>query len=153
MDKDSVLRPIQVRFTEPADVEAYGDGWHTYDELQMITLPARVLIPLENEIGVPLPEVMTGVRVSSVFGDTAAAWLALRFEGHAVPFAEFNPVITLATWRRKPAEAEAPGKDEEPTPESADPPAPAPSPIQVNSSDPLDIVSLPIMPATGSSSS
>lgn len=144
----ALIKAMQVRFVAPEDVERYGDDWHTYDELAIVTTPAKALMLLEGEIGAPLTEVMNGMRVSSVFGDTCAAWIALRMEGHSVPFADFNPAILLAEWRVKLDDEEATmGKDVESTPATeADPPPVSSSPA--HSTDPADIVSLPIMEPT-----
>lgn len=147
MDKSGVIAPLQVRFVDPEDIEKYGDDWYTYDELDIITTPAKTLMLLEGEIGAPLAQVMDGVRESSIFGDTAGAWLALRFAGKSVKFSEFNPAIMLAQWRSKPAE-EAPGKAEGPEIQT---PAPVKRPRSGNSStpapstDPVDTVTLQIM--------
>lgn len=98
--KDALIGPMEVRFTEPADVEKYGADWYTYDELAIVTRPARELVALEMELGVPLASVLDGFRASTVLGDLAAAWLAYRAAGNALPFAEFNPAIMLAEWRK-----------------------------------------------------
>jgi hypothetical protein len=114
--KDNLMKPLQVRFTEPDDVAAYGDDWYLYDELALVTRPARELMALEMEIGAPLTTVMDGVRESSIFGDTAAAWLAMKAAGSDVPFARFNPVIMLAEWRVLPVAepGKAPAEDSAP---------------------------------------
>lgn len=137
MYADALIRPIQVRFVAPDDIEAYGDDWHTYDEAAILALPARELILLEKEMDTPLIDVMNGVRKNSIFGDTCSAWLALKAGGHAVTFADFNPAIALAEWRAAPV---VPGKD------------PVSSPAPMPSGDP-DIVLLPTMPAMESSPS
>jgi hypothetical protein len=92
MNKESLLKPMEVRFTEPADIERYGADWHTYDELAIVTQPAKVLVPLELEIGAPLVVAMDGFRESSVYGDSVAAWLALHFvEPGKAPAAVSDP--------------------------------------------------------------
>jgi hypothetical protein len=163
MNKKALLAPLQVRFTEPADVEQYGDGWFTYDELALVTTPARDLMRLEAELGVPLVDVMRGVRESSVLGDTAAAWVALRQSGADIAFEGFSPAIMLAEWRKAPE----PAADEDPkdhgavylpTPEdlAAEAPefletAPDPTPIYSDTA-PADTIVLPIMPVAESPS-
>jgi hypothetical protein len=136
--RDSLIEPLQVRFTEPEDIEKYGADWYVYDELMFVTKPARELIPLEMEIGAPLATVMDGVRESSVFGDTAAAWLAMRAAGQAVPFAEFNPIIMLAQWRKMPKgePGKAPAEDS----------APADSAPTSTGTPATDVVTLPTSP-------
>jgi hypothetical protein len=111
MDKTALLKPLQIRFTEPADIEAYGDDWHTYDELDLVTRPARDLIRLEAEIGITLVDAMRGVREDSALGNTVCAWLAVRAGGSNVAFAEFSPAIMLAQWRTRPEDEEVPKED------------------------------------------
>lgn len=162
MNRDALLKPLQVRFTEPADADAYGSDWWTYDELALVTMPARDLIPLEAELGITLVDMMSGVRASSVVGDTAAAWIAIRMAGQPLPFDKFSPAIMLAEWRSKPEEVETPKEDGAvslPTPEdlATDTPefletAPDPTPIY-SVTAPADSVVLPIMPAAESPSS
>jgi hypothetical protein len=125
MEKDAVLEPMEVRFTEPADVEKYGAAWHRYDELALISLPARELIKLESEIGSPLIDVMRGFRRDSGFGLLAASWLAVR----TVPFDQFNPVVMLAEWRIAEKDVDA-GKGSDPD-VSTDTPSTTPKPDTV----------------------
>lgn len=109
------LDPIEVRFSEEGgDRERYGDRWYRYDEAALIRLPAREQIKLEREIGTTLVSVMNGVRISSTFGDLAAAWLAVRAADPllAGSFDDFEPLIKLAEWRA--AEDEDQGKAPEP---------------------------------------
>jgi hypothetical protein len=130
--REQALRPLQVRFTEPADVEEYGDGWFTYDELAILTTSARELIEIEQQIGVALPRVLDSIRAEQVFGDLASAWIAVRASGNPVPFDRFSPMIMLADWRIRPDdETESPGKS---------------SPPGTGGSGQPDTVSLPIMP-------
>jgi len=160
MNKSALLQPLQVRFTEPADVERYGSDWYTYNELVLVTTPARDLVRLEAELGMTLVDMMRGVRESSVLGDTAAAWVAMRQAGSDIPFESFSPAIMLAEWRTAPA-VEAPKEPESvslPTPEDLDTEAPefletAPDPTPISSDTaPAATVVLPIMPVAGSPS-
>jgi hypothetical protein len=161
MEKSALLRPMQVRFTEPRDVERYGDGWHTYDELALVTTPARDLIRLEARLGLTIVDAMRGMRESSVLGDTAAAWLALQMGGSEIPFEDFSPAIMLAVWREKPVDEDpkdAPGAVSPMTPEDLASEAPAYSetglvPTNIDyGTTPLDSVVLPTIPLAGSSS-
>ena len=136
-NRDSLIAPMEVRFVEPDDVEKYGGDWHTYDELAIVTTPAKKLIEWESEVGSSLANVMDGFRQSSVFGDTVAAWLALVMDGKRVPFADFTPLIMLAEWRIKKVEApkEPAADSDQTTPTVPEPP-----------SEPGPIVILPISP-------
>lgn len=145
----SLLKPMRLRFTHPDDVAAYGDRWLVYDEAAWTMLPARTLMKLEIEIGIPLVDVMTGVRQSSTFGDMAAAWLAMELDPQYVapPFSEFNPIVMMIEWDRVPVDEES-GKDEGPSlPASA--PDPVPDGSASTATSPTDTVSLPNMPVSG----
>jgi hypothetical protein len=133
MDKNAVISPLRFRFTEQRDVEKYGSDWYVYDELNIITAPARVLIPLEREMEMAITDVMDGVRNSSVLGDTGAAWLAMYFAGKHTPWSEFNPCSMLLEWEANPEGKAAAGE--------SDTPAPA--------TDATDTVSLPTLPVGG----
>jgi hypothetical protein len=160
MDKDALLKPLQVRFTQPADIERYGGGWHTYDELALVTTPARDLMRLEARLGITLVDMMRGVRESSVLGDSAAAWVALQQEGSDLPFEDFSPAIMLAEWRTKPEDEQGPkdgtGEPSLPTPEDLVSGAPEFSETEYApetgpaATGPGATVVLPIMPAAGS---
>lgn len=162
MDKTALLKPLQVRFTEPDDIERYGADWHTYDELALVTTPARDLMRLEAELGITLVDAMRGVRESSVLGDTAAAWIAVRAGGSNVSFEEFSPAIMLAVWRTKPEDEEVPKEDPGvvllPTPEDLASEAPEfsetdpPQPYAGNGTAPGDTVVLQTMPVGESGS-
>lgn len=115
---DNLLR-LEFRFQEEADIERFGVDWHLYDEQAIVRSNARELMRLEGEIGAPLVDVLNGVRQDSVFGDTCAAFLALRMGGNDVKFAEFEPAIMLTEWRL--AAPVAPGKAS--TPATGTPPA------------------------------
>lgn len=148
MDRNFLLPPHEVRFTEPADVEKYGADWYVYDELAIVTRPARELVPIELEIGAPLTTAMDGFRESSVFGDSVAAWLAVRAAGKDIAWADFEPAIMLAEWRQQPmpqsiASWNIPGK------EAAEDSAPADSAPTTTATESMDIVRLPTMPAAG----
>jgi hypothetical protein len=155
----ALLQPLRVRFTDPQDVELYGDRWWVYDERTFTRLPARTLMAYETEIGAPLADMMTGVRASSAWGDMTAVWVALKLAlGDDAPaYAEFNPITMMIEWEPVPAEDLEPGKDEtpaaslEPGGRATDAPS---GPVQVLDAplqpptSPTDTVSLPIMPVS-----
>jgi hypothetical protein len=103
MEKHEALPAIEMKFTDPADVEKFGEDWYTYDEKSLITRPARELMVMEHALGIGLFDVMNGVRARTVLGDTAAAWIAVREKDPelAGDFNEFNPVTMLIIWRGK----------------------------------------------------
>jgi hypothetical protein len=123
MDARKALAAVEFRFGDPADIERFGDRWFRYSESDLIRLPARSLIHLEGQLGMPIVEVMNGMRLSTVLGDTSAAWLGIHAEDPdlAGPFDEFNPITMLITWRK----AQSEGKDEARTePEEIEPDLP-----------------------------
>jgi len=145
----SLLRPLRFRFTHAADIQEYGDDWHVYNEAEWTALPARELMRYEIEIGIPLVDVMDGVRKSSAFGDLAASWLALKLEGSALRFSDYNPHVMMIEWERVPQDETEPedvSEGKAPAPESSEGSAPADSP-QGNTS-PMAPVVLQQLPAT-----
>jgi len=103
---------MRFRFTEPADVEAYGDRWWIYDEAVIVRLPARELIRLEAEIDMAMPVVMNQMREDLTMGTLAATWLAIRLEDPdlAGRFDDYSPVVLLTEWAKVP-EPETPKAD------------------------------------------
>lgn len=155
MQEQEAMDPVEFRFTYSEDIELYGDGWYLYSEVDLIRLPARELIELEGQLGMPLPDVMNGMRLSTVLGDTAASWLGVRAARAdlAGPFDEFNPRTMLITWRKA-----TPGKDQEPmAPEETEPAMPelegadflGPDPRLPRRSDLADTVVLSTSPTSG----
>jgi len=155
MDARTALAPVEFRFTDEGDVATYGDRWYRYAETDLIRLPARTLIQLEADLGMPIVDVMNGMRLSTVLGDTAAAWLGVRAEDpeRAGPFDQFNPITMLIHWRKAVDE----GKDEAPTEQEVTPDAPAtpalpdgfspvPGPWHREISDPAPTVTLQTLP-------
>jgi hypothetical protein len=141
------LDPLEFRFTDPEDIEKYGDEWFTYDEARYLRMRARDLISLEGKIGSPMVVVMNGVRNSTTLGDTVAAWLGVRArnKGTAGPFDDFNPITNLIEWRDA-----AEGKEEAPEvtePALPDPDAPITGRYENTNSVPMDTVALPNLPA------
>lgn len=151
MDASKALPPLEFQFTDPADVALYGDRWYRFSEADLIRTPARELVKLETELGMPIVDAMNGMRMSSTLGDLAGAWLGVRDYDPklAGSFDEFNPMTLAITWRS--AEVD-PGK--EPGQEADTPPPPADgSPhtalSQIEISDPADSVALPTLPVVG----
>jgi hypothetical protein len=101
MDERQALDPVEFQFGE-LDQLTYGNGWYRYAEADLIRLPARTLIELEGALGMPIVDVMNGMRMSTVLGDTAAAWLGVREVDPklAGPFDQFNPITMLIKWRK-----------------------------------------------------
>ncbi len=125
MDINRALAPLQFRFVHDKDVQKYGPDWFRYSEADFIRRPARELIELEGELGMPIVDVMNGVRAGSALGDTAGAWLGVRETDPdlAGPFDEFNPVTMMIEWRGSQADVDT-GKGEgttEPDPPPATP--------------------------------
>jgi hypothetical protein len=156
MDASKIYKPVEFRFTDPADVAAYGDQWYRYAEGDLVRKSARELIELEGMLGMPILDVMNGMRASTILGDTACAWLGVRAvdEKLAGSFDDFNPIALLIEWR-----PEDPGKAKAGTAEEATPDAPATpeepdtdSPVLVRSrtdtSENTDTVVLPTLPIT-----
>ncbi len=141
----SIWEPMEFQFTEPEDVKAYGDRWYSYSEPALIRRPARELLQLEAHLGLPLVDVMNGMRVSATIGTLAAAWIGVRdFDVKlAGDFDDFNPLTLTITWRLAVVDE---GKDEStdtPPPPDAGPPPDTSAP---GTSDLKDIVTLPTLP-------
>lgn len=142
------------RFRNEADRDKYGDRWFKYDESSVLLRSARELISLETDLGMPLVAVMNGFRESTVLGDTAVAWIAMRDVDPAIAgeFDKFDPVSMMIEWVQENPEPE--GK--------SDPPANTPEPVDSDSQMDTDsdtgtsvqtaTVILPVMPISGSSS-
>jgi len=109
MDKDSLVDDLQFRFA-PEDREAYGGDWHTYSELDMISMRGRDLMQLEALFGVPMPDLMRAFRADATYATMAVAWIAA---GRPVEWREFNPLIMQLEWRAKPI-GDEPGKSQVP---------------------------------------
>jgi hypothetical protein len=156
MNKSKLMDPVEFRFTDPQDVEQYGDRWYRYAEEDLARFPARTLIELEGALGMPIVDVMNGMRASTVLGDTAAAWIGVRAVDPQLAggFDSFNPLTLLIEWR--PArEGKAPAttapEDAEPVATQAPPDGGSPEedPSQSRTSAPTDTVTLPILPVVG----
>jgi hypothetical protein len=165
----SLLKPLRFRFTDAQDIADYGERWYIYDESAITSMRARDLMPLEQELGLPLADVMNGVRQSSIMGDMAGAWLALKldpeFGDKAPAFADFNPVVMLLKWSAVPAEEMEAGKEETSSGGQAElepggspdmpPSAPVMLPVESATDDTFQTatVSLVSMPVSGSPTS
>lgn len=153
MRASQVMGPVEFQFTDPDDVAKYGDRWYRYSEAELIRRPARVLVQLEAELGMPLVDAMNGMRMSSVLGDLACSWIGVRDYDPklAGAFDEWSPLTFLITWR-KPAVEE--GKAEQPESEADTPPPPADGspdtgPSRPETSEPTDMVVLQTSPVAG----
>lgn len=169
MTSSSLIKPLRFRFTDPEDVSLYGERWYVYDEDKIVHQRARVLMELEQEMGLPISDVMNGFRSSSAMGDMAGAWLAMKLDpdyGDKAPaFQDFNPLVMMIKWQVIPVEDLEPGKEEsssgepvalEPggspdTPPSV--PAVLPDALLTDATSPTDTVSLVTMPVSGSATS
>src|SRR5687767_4881665 len=100
MDASQALGPVKFRFTDPEDIKLYGERWYTFDESELIRMRARDLITLEQEMGMPVVDVMNGARMHSTLGDLGAAWIGVRAADPKVagPFEDFNPLTLAITW-------------------------------------------------------
>lgn len=144
MKAEDVMAPVRFRFTEEGDRERFGDGWYVYAEEDLIRTPAKELMALEREMGNAIAGVMNGMRASTVFGDTACAWLGVRAKDRnlAGPFAEFNPCTMLIEW----AKADEDAEDGEPGKEPGPDPVTPSEPSGEKTSSPEPLVVLPTLP-------
>lgn len=145
--------PIEFRFLHDEDIAKYGDRWWLYNESALIRMPVRSLIELESALGMPLVSAMNGIRMKTVLGDTAGAWMAIRAADPelAGSFDDFNPLIMLTEWRPWQNEGKEPGDTEEipietdtqPGQENGSHPSP---PLQSTTSEKMDTVVLQNLP-------
>lgn len=150
MRAESVWPPLEFRFTEPEDVEKYGDRWYKYSERDLIRMPGRDLIALESDLGMSVVDVMNGVRTSAVVGDLAAAWISIRNTDPALAgeFDDFNPMALTIEWRSWTGQGKEQGTTETGTPEQ---PASGSHPgdeLTMETSVPTDIVTLQTLPTS-----
>jgi len=111
MDKESIALDMEFRFA-PEDREKYGDGWHTYSEMDIISLRGHELIKLESMIGVPMPSLMEAFRQDATYANMACCWIALGRPGE---WKDFNPLMMQVEWRIKEDEpGKSPGPDSVP---------------------------------------
>ena len=140
------LDPLECRFTDPQDVAKYGERWYTYDESTIVRMKAKELIKLESEIGYPLVSALNGYRRATVFGETFAAWYAVRLYDAelAGDFEEFEPFSLGIIWRI-PEEKEEKGKDGSVATQEL-----SLASLPHTNSVKTDTVALPVLPVAGS---
>lgn len=124
--------PRRFRFTEEADVAAYGDDWWTWDEAALTRLRGRELAVLEDAVDLSVPLIMQMLRGESTLGKLAAMWIALHMAGHDVKYADFNPVALAVRWEESPP-SPLDGSGEDPAPDSGSSEATPPSPESATS--------------------
>lgn len=148
MKASEVWPPLEFRFTEPVDVELYGADWYVYSEADLIRKPARELVELEGQVGMPIVDVMNGARMRTVLGNLAAVWIGVRATAPdlAADFDDFSPLIMLVDWRPAEGKAKAGTEPEPATPELPATGSPDQSPSRPESSEPTDLVALPTSP-------
>ena len=151
MQASEVWGPLEFQFTDPEDVELYGDRWYYYSEADLIRMRARDLIILEGAIGMAIVDVMNGARVRATLGNLAAAWIGVRAVDPelAGEFNDFNPLVMQINWRpyQGKAEAEPVTEPTEPaTPEPAATGSPEPSRYRHEISEPTATVALQTSP-------
>jgi hypothetical protein len=155
MRASEAMAPLEFRFTDPDDVEKYGDRWYWYSEADLIRRPARELVALEAELGMPIAQVMNGMRMSSVLGDMATTWISVRDTDPALAgkFSDYNPLTMLVEWRAAVDEGKAEGttetEDPPKSPDSPDSGSPTPGPSRPETSGQTDIVTLSTLPVVG----
>lgn len=118
---------MRFTFTHEDDVKAFGSDPWLYDEYKIVALDGRSLAGLDEELGMPVPEVMNAFRANATIGDLGTTWLAMRLalgKEKVVPFTEYSPHTMMIEWDTAP-EVEA-GKDSDwqeqgLMPEQADP--------------------------------
>ena len=153
MEASKALRPLEFRFTDPADIAIYGDRWYRFSEADLIRTPARQLVELETELGMPIVDAMNGMRMSSTLGDLAGSWIGVRNYDPklAGSFDDFNPMTLAITWRAAQDEVDL-GKGFDQVEDTQPPPAdgfPGIDPSRSATSAPTDSVVLPTLPVTG----
>jgi hypothetical protein len=108
-NQQKALDPFEFRFQDKADKAKYGSRWFVYDEASILRLDARELIAIETDLDMSIPAMMNGFRQSSVLGDTAAAWLAIRQANPTLvgDFDDFKPIWAAMEWRLVPKDQPA----------------------------------------------
>ncbi|WFE44266.1 hypothetical protein [Verrucosispora sp. WMMD1129] len=93
------LPAIRFRFAE-VDREAYGDGWHDFDQEKLNGLRARALMALDDELraelGLSVVSAVASMLRGEMAGTVGVMWLALHLGGSPVKLADFNPLPMLA---------------------------------------------------------
>lgn len=115
----SFLAPLRYRFKHPDDVALYGDDWYVYSEPEISGMPGRELAAFEAEMGMPVLDMMNGIRASDSMADLAASWLGIKLDPargeKCPPFLEFDVHTMLIDWERVPKDGgKAPSPPSEP---------------------------------------
>lgn len=95
---------LRFRFGDDTDVGQFGDGWFEWDEPALAQLRMREQIALEEVVGMPLLDIIGGLRKSGILATAAAMWIALHRAGRKVAWDDFNPVVLAAEWEGAPAD-------------------------------------------------
>ena len=144
------LDPFWLQFTDPEDVGKYGGGWFKYDAGAILRMRAREQVDLEADMGMTLVSLMNSFRESTVLGDLAVSWLAVRAEdpARAGDFDEFNPITSMISWSGEDPESAPKGDapaDTHPVPDTT---SALPAHPSDTTSAPMDTVALPTMPVS-----
>ncbi|BCJ45313.1 hypothetical protein GCM10010168_85820 [Actinoplanes ianthinogenes] len=112
------LKRFRFRFLDEADKAKCGDGWFIWDEAAIVRTPARDLVRLEMEIGVPMTAVFDGCRRDTAGGNLAATWLGVRAADPALAgrFDDWTPLVMLVDWELAPADEPEVAAPLDPTP-------------------------------------
>ncbi len=137
MDITAQCPPLRFKYTHPEDAKAYGnpdnpDGWWTYDEAAITSLPLERLSTLETALpyGMTLVHVMQGLRDETVIGVHAASWVAVHLANPTIagPYDKYAPRAVLIYWEAQPEETAATDpldSTDSPTSSTVESPAPA----------------------------
>ena len=100
----NLLAPLRFQFTEPDDAKMYGGDWYVYDEQKIMRLPAREQVKLEQQLGMPLIDVMREMRRDTVMGRLATTWLAIHLADPdtAGEFDDYTPLVMFVVWHPVP---------------------------------------------------
>jgi hypothetical protein len=122
----SDLKCWRFRFTDPADVERFGDDWIVWDEEPPLRLPARALAQLEAELGVRLGRVVALARINDTMANLAAIWLSIRAKDPDVagPYDDFDVQVYFTEWEELPVEEAETAAPLDLTPSPDSPPSP-----------------------------
>lgn len=106
MGEMNLLTPHEVRLQHPDDVREYGEGPWIYDEMALLSLPAKELIALERMLDMSIPVLMARVRADWTDAKLAATWLARRMTtgDKRLGFIGFTPLVHLSSWTPRPIE-------------------------------------------------
>lgn len=142
------LPPAWFRFTEPDDKGKYGDRWFVYDEGTVMRQPARALVELERDLGMPLVEAFNGFRNSTVIGELAVSWIGVRMvdPARAGDFDEYSPQIYMVEWSATEPEPAPKGEEPEATPQRPESNSTTKQDSSSTTSEITGTVALPVLP-------